>query len=166
MWKKKLKLNLGCGRRILKGYINIDSNPVENVVVMDVRILEFADEAMDEILAEFVLEHIPYYEVPETLWEWWRVLKQGGILKLMVPDFEMIVKAYLARTISRLELHCQLFNSPIINPEKQTPHYNAFDKPCLKELLEQEGFEIQSMENVGTDVIVVAKKITKENICR
>lgn len=161
-----VKLNLGCGKRLLSGYVNIDSNPFEGVVVMDVRNLQYSDDSIDEILSEFVLEHIPYYEVPETLWEWWRVLKQEGILKLMVPDFEMIAKAYLTHTISRQDLHCQLFNSPIINPEKQTPHFNAFDKPYLKELLEQEGFEIQSMENVGTDVIVVAKKITKENMCR
>lgn len=163
---KLCRLNLGCGKRLLPGYVNIDFNPFEGVIVMDVRNLQYPDDSVDEILAEFILEHIPYFEVPETLWEWWRVLCPGGILKLMVPDFEMLAKAYLAKTIRRQELHCQLFNSPIINPKKQTPHYNAFDKPYLIEVLEQEGFEIQSMRNEGTDVIVVAKKILKESVCR
>ena len=171
--KKKLKLNLGCGGRLLEDYVNIDSvgfgdkDSGRFTTQMDVRSLEYSDDTVDEILAEFVLEHIPYFEVAETIWEWWRVLKPGGTLKIMVPDFDIICREWLDGNLSYHMLHCQLFNSPIINPKKITPHYNAFNKTFLRELLEQEGFEIESMENTGTDVTVTAiKKSEKEGVCR
>jgi predicted SAM-dependent methyltransferase len=164
---KKLKLNLGCGKRILPTYVNIDSKPFKDLVeVMDVRNLQYADNSVDEILAEFILEHISYYEIQETIWEWWRVLKPKGILILLVPDFEEIAKTYLRGELGRETLHFQLY-SPVINPERQMPHLCTFDKSYLNQLLTREGFEIQSMENIGTDVKVVAKKIVcKEGILR
>jgi len=164
---KKLKLNLGCGRRILKGYTNIDFKPFGNkIIVMDVRDLQYPDDSVDEILAEFVLEHIPYFDTQETLWEWWRVLKVGGKLVLLVPDFDIIAEQWLERKLSRKHLHYQLY-CPILNPKKQMPHFCTFDKFYLRELLEGEGFEIESMENIGTDVKVVAiKKLEKEGTCR
>jgi SAM-dependent methyltransferase len=167
MRKKSLKLNLGCGKRILPGYVNIDSRPFKDeVTAMDVRNLMFEDESVDEILAEFVLEHIPYFEVPETIWEWWRVLKKGGVLTLLVPDFEQIAKAYLQNELDRNTLHFHLYNS-VINPERQSPHLCAFDKIYLQTLLRQEGFKIEFMDNLRTKVElkVVAKKIDKEKVC-
>jgi len=167
MQSKELKLNLGCGRRILQGYVNIDSNPFEDkVTVMDVRNLMYADDSVDEILAEFILEHIPYYQIQETILEWWRVLRPGGTLVLWVPDFDEIARAWLDGEISRTVLHYQLY-CPMLNPEKQMPHFQVFDKKYLRELLTQEGFEIQFMTAIGTDVKVTAKKkLEKEGTCR
>lgn len=171
---QKVKLNLGCGKRLLPGYLNIDSHPFLDkvkldgqVMVMDVRNLMFEDESVDEILAEFVLEHIPYFEVPETIWEWWRVLKKGGTLTLLVPDFEEIAKAYLQGKLDRDVLHFHLYNS-VINPERQSPHLCTFDKVYLQTLLCQEGFEIQSIGNLrtGVEFKVIAKKVDKEKVCR
>lgn len=165
--REKIRLNLGCGKRILPNYVNIDTKPFEDKVeVQDVRNLQFADDSVDEILAEFILEHISYFETQETMWEWWRVLKPGGVLILLVPDFEEIAKAYLAGELDRDALHFQLY-SPIINPERQMPHLCMFDKPYLKSLLRKEGFGVLSMENIGTDVKIVAKKLaTKDGVCR
>lgn len=166
----KLRLNLGCGKRMLHGYVNIDSKSFNHLGVhiaqMDVRDLQYSDGSVDEILAEFVLEHIPYHEVQETVWEWWRVLKVGGTLKLLVPDFDMIAREWLDNKLSREHLHFQLY-CPVVNPNKQMPHLCTFDKKYLKELLEGEGFKIVSMVNIGTDVRVVARKLVhKEGTCR
>lgn len=166
MLKKRLKLNLGCGKRILAGYKNIDVKPFGNkVIVMDVRDLEFEDESVDEILAECVLEHLPYFEIQETLWEWWRVLKFGGILKIVAPDFERIAKAYLKEKLDMNILHFTLF-APVINPERQAPHLCVFDKPYLKQLLEKEGFEVLKISNKKLELIITAKKIDKTNLWR
>ncbi|MHA1590945.1 MAG: class I SAM-dependent methyltransferase [Candidatus Heimdallarchaeaceae archaeon] len=175
MQKDCLKLNLGCGKRLLDGYENIDNSPfLQDVVkdsqivlkMMDVRNLMYPDESVDEILAEFVLEHVPYFEVQETVWEWWRTLKIGGILNLLVPDFEEIAKAYLAGKLTRDCLHFQLY-SPVLNPERQMPHLCTFSKSYLRQLLIEEGFSIESMKNIGTDVRVIGVKTgTKENLLR
>jgi SAM-dependent methyltransferase len=45
--------------------------------------LPFLDESQDAVLAAHVLEHIPNYQ--EVLREWYRVLRIGGYLVIMVP---------------------------------------------------------------------------------
>lgn len=60
----KSKLNLGCGRNILEGWINLDIVPLDGVdVVADLdncrnNKLPFEDNSMDEIVANHVIEHI------------------------------------------------------------------------------------------------------------
>jgi SAM-dependent methyltransferase len=44
----------------------------------------FADASMDYIIARHNLEH--YLDVVKTLQEWWRVLKPGGALIIVMPD--------------------------------------------------------------------------------
>ncbi len=56
-----LKLNLGCGRRKLDGYVNIDKSPVfAPDVVLDLEALPWPFEtgSVSEILAIHVLEHL------------------------------------------------------------------------------------------------------------
>lgn len=166
MSKKELKLNLGCGKRALKGYVNIDVKPFDDkVIAMDARNLEFEDESVDEIFASCILEHLSYYEIQETVWEWWRVLKFGGILKIVVPDFEEIARAYLNKEIDRETLHFNLF-APVLHPERQAPHLCTFDKPYTRQLLEKEGFEILKMKNKKLNLVVEAKKVDKQYLWR
>ena len=58
MW---VKINLGCGANIMKGWINLDCAALAGVdVVHDLNVLPlpFEDECADEILCEDVLEHV------------------------------------------------------------------------------------------------------------
>ncbi len=48
----------------------------------------FADGSMDFVVARHNLEH--YVDVVKTLQEWWRVLKPGGTLVLVLPDDEAL----------------------------------------------------------------------------
>jgi SAM-dependent methyltransferase len=49
--------------------------------------LPFADDSQDAVLAAHVLEHIPDYQ--GALREWYRVLRVGGYLVLMVPHWHL-----------------------------------------------------------------------------
>ena len=42
-----------------------------------------------------VFEHIPHTKIPLVLSEINRVLKPGGVLRLLIPDFRKIAKAYI-----------------------------------------------------------------------
>jgi predicted SAM-dependent methyltransferase len=92
----EVKLNLGCGDKILPGYINVDvaSERAGNKpdVICDVRKLDkFADNYADEIMAVHVVEHFWRWEVVEILSEWVRVLKPGGKIRCSTPDLRFLI---------------------------------------------------------------------------
>ena len=84
------KLNLGCGKKILPGYVNVDITPRQGAkpdVECDVRNLHvFSDNYADEILSVHVIEHFYRWEVEAVLAEWVRVLKPGGTMILETPN--------------------------------------------------------------------------------
>jgi len=86
-----LKLNLGCGDKILPGYVNVDvveaRAGMRPDVICDLHDLApFADNSADEILSVHVVEHFWRWEVRDILREWMRVLKPGGRLVLECPN--------------------------------------------------------------------------------
>ena len=95
-----VRLNLGCGDKILEGYINVDvaSERVGKLpdVVCDIRKLDnFRDNFADEILAVHVVEHFWRWEVFEILKEWVRVLKPGGRMILECPNLKSACEEFL-----------------------------------------------------------------------
>lgn len=85
-------LDIGCGAyKCFPHWIGVDSGHhwgrLGVDVVCDATKLDlFADESCDAVFSSHLLEHIPYEDVPETLNEWFRVIKTGGHLMLYVPD--------------------------------------------------------------------------------
>ncbi len=92
----KVFIHLGCGDIASPEFINVDARPGPHVhYVRDVTDLSIlSDGYADLVYACHVLEHIPHRVLRKTLWEWRRILKQGGILRLSVPDFDKIVHIY------------------------------------------------------------------------
>lgn len=81
------KLNLGSGKDIKQGFVNLDSAKIPGVdVVWDIEKLPlpFGDNEFEEILANDILEHVEYIPVLKDLL---RILKPGGKLKIRVPHF-------------------------------------------------------------------------------
>ena len=80
-----VKLNLGCGDKILEGYVNIDTvssragkQPDMNADIRDLS--KIKSSVADEILAVHVIEHFYYWEVIPLLKSWRRLLKRMGWL--------------------------------------------------------------------------------------
>ncbi len=102
MEDSKVRVNLGCGAHIIKGWINIDvfyTAPSPNVdfVIADItKEIPLESNSVDYILCDQVLEHIKMSEVPTVLYNIKRVLKPGGEAIIVVPDFEDAVKQWLA----------------------------------------------------------------------
>jgi len=90
-------LNLGCGNRWHKDWINLDFHP-NNEFVQKHNLYEplpFEDGSVDVVYSSHVLEHFPKSFAPKFIQECYRVLKQGGIFRVVVPDLEQIVRNYL-----------------------------------------------------------------------
>ncbi len=94
-----MKLNLGCGDKILEGYVNVDvaesRGGKKPDVLCDLRKLDFEDGSADEILAVHVVEHFWRWEVADILREWVRVLKPGGRMILECPNLISACEALL-----------------------------------------------------------------------
>ena len=91
-------LNLGCGRRRHPGWTNADLVPdAGDVLRVDLRRpLPFADGTFTAVYASHVLEHLAPADAAGLIREIARVLVSGGIVRIVVPDLEGIVRAYLA----------------------------------------------------------------------
>ena len=88
-----LKLNLGAGGCELPGYQNLDRKTGQEVYPLD-----YPDDCADEIRASHVLEHFSHRDTMNVLSEWVRVLKPGGVLKVCVPDLDVVALTIAAGT--------------------------------------------------------------------
>lgn len=94
----KKQLNLGSGPRgiVGQGWFNVDGFKDQNVLYLcDFnRPLPFEANVFDFIFTEHVLEHFDFSHGQKLLAECHRILKPGGILRVIVPDGEKILKSY------------------------------------------------------------------------
>jgi SAM-dependent methyltransferase len=112
--KKLVMLNLGCGIRAVKGFINIDSvitlkdlkegkGVFKGAVIekgskflhSDMRKLPFKDNSVDYVECHQSIEHIPMKDVPLVFKEIYRVLKPGKKAVISTTNFADIAKQYL-----------------------------------------------------------------------
>lgn len=82
-----MKLNLGAGSKRYPGYINIDSDSGCNpdfVVNIETEKLPFEDNAIEEVLAHHILEHLGdgFFHCIKELY---RVCKDGATIHVRVP---------------------------------------------------------------------------------
>ena len=80
-----LKLNLGCGYKLLDGYVNVDVVEGADVQQDITKGLPWLDENVDEIFSESFLEHIGPDNVVNVVNDMWRVLKPGGVAHHFIP---------------------------------------------------------------------------------
>lgn len=92
-----LRLHLGCGRRIISGWTNIDAADGPGVdLVWDLRRpLPFAPGSVELIYSEHVLEHLVKADADHLLADCFRVLAPSGVLRVGVPDAELYLRAYV-----------------------------------------------------------------------
>lgn len=93
----KLKyLNVGCGNKFHKDWVNVDMNP-SHPEVLDCNLIKgipFPDNSFQVVYHSQVLEHFPKEAAPEFLRECHRILEVGGTMRVVVPDLENIVNEY------------------------------------------------------------------------
>jgi hypothetical protein len=138
-----MKLHLGCGEKILEGYINVDiRESLRCDVIDDIKELKKFDvDSAEEIYACHVLEHFSRNEYKFVLTRWYDVLKNGGVLKISVPNIEEVINQYnkgiKLKTLMGLIYGGQTY--------KENYHYVGFDFKTLKEDLENIGFKTISI---------------------
>ena len=104
------KINLGCSKNLLTGYINVDMDSIEtikqrypnlefsdNLVLeqWDIFNLPVEDGSIAEVRADCLFEHLSFKEERILFEECVRVLEVGGVFNLAVPDAEIAFKSWL-----------------------------------------------------------------------
>ncbi|TGM82259.1 methyltransferase domain-containing protein [Leptospira mtsangambouensis] len=95
--KKRILVNLGCGSRFHQDWLNFDFvSRSKDVIAVDLRKgIPVEDSTVSVIYSSHVLEHFSRGKVNHFLQEIYRSLEPGGILRIVVPDLEQIVRAYI-----------------------------------------------------------------------
>jgi predicted SAM-dependent methyltransferase len=132
-----VRLHLGCGNKILRGYRNLDAfgNPDEYADITDLKY-----ENVDEIMAIHVFEHFWPEDALKILGNWHKALKAGGKLILEMPDLQKILEHFKAPelnlTLTMFALYGGDRERRIENLHKWAWTFNS-----LKPLFEQAGFK-------------------------
>lgn len=145
------KLHMGCGSKILKGWLNcdIESGPI----YLDARSkLPFTDNTFDYIFFEHFIEHLTLEEGISFLKECFRIQKKGGIIRISTPNLYYIMLTYLdknpyVKLKEALERHssakknkvtkCQFFNDKM----RDWGHQFIYDKDMLIEIITKAGYK-------------------------
>lgn len=90
-------LNLGCGTRYLETWDNLDFVSTGKAVRAHNFLdgIPLPDNAYDLVYHSHVLEHLPKESGPAFIKECFRVLKKGGIIRVVVPDLEQVMREYI-----------------------------------------------------------------------
>lgn len=81
------KVQFGSGGNILEGWKNLQEHDADIT-----KPLEFADNSVDYILAEHVVEHVSHQDAWRFFKEALRILKKEGVLRVVVPDILKVAK--------------------------------------------------------------------------
>ena len=142
------RINLGCGLDKREGFLNIDINAVHDPdLVCDITNLQLLPSAYYEYaIAKDVLEHIQRLKIRNTLKEWNRILKIGGVLELQVPNvvglLTLLTKKENKSPIMQEKLLQCLFGTQGYDGDF---HYFGFTDILIKSLLESTGFVIEQI---------------------
>lgn len=92
-------LNVGCGTRFLEDWTNIDFISTHPSVISADLLngIQSEDNCFEVVYTSHLLEHFDRQGGLNFLRECYRVLKPGGILRVIVPDLEQITKLYIEK---------------------------------------------------------------------
>jgi len=137
---KPALLHVGCGPINAHGFINIDARPQPHVHIVTRNLFKLwmiPDASADLIYMCHVLEHVGHNDSMSTLREMYRILRPGGVLRISVPDLDLLIAAYQGsghqiRAIERALMGGQDYRFNF--------HYAAFNAEHLRNLLLTGGF--------------------------
>lgn len=137
----KTLIHFGCGEFNDPRYINVDIksgwhihyvNSIENCEEI------FPKNYADLIYACHVLEHVSHLKLADTLKGIYNSLKEGGVFRVSVPNFDIIVDIYREdKSISEI-------TSPLMGGQSYDGnfHHSIFNKEYLTNLLISSGFKL------------------------
>jgi predicted SAM-dependent methyltransferase len=148
------RLQIGGGWRLLDGWLNADIELAPGIFHMDAtRPFPLDDNAFDYVFSEHMIEHIDHADAGRMLHECHRVLRPGGVIRIVTPDLKAIVGLLSAPREGVAGDYYAFFERHLLppgHPPTEAAVANAFfrswghrfiyDEPTLRLQLEAAGF--------------------------
>ena len=185
--RSELKLHLGCGAEVFDGWVNVDyalgawlaKVPLFRVFNRKLKIFNldwdprihlhdltrkfpWQDESAGVVYSSHTLEHFSRKDGRHFLAECHRVLKKGGIIRIVVPDLGYIARQYLGGELPADQflhalgvLYGMYGNNRLKNRLAflfEFPHKCMYDAPTLQQILEEIGFQAASRGPFESDI--------------
>lgn len=162
-----LLVNFGAGSSGKDGWVNVDGfqQPSINCLLDGRAPMPFADASVAGFYSEHFFEHLRYpAEAGSFLRECHRVMKPGAVLRIIVPDGESYLKAYMAEgwnEMSGVRPLDEKRRDPwglsfrtkmeVVNEmfRQGCEHFFAYDYETLDLLMRESGFEHVSRSEFG-----------------
>ena len=143
---------------------NIEFNRKKNIFFADAtKKFNFDNNSVDVIYTSHMLEHLSKKSANHFIKECNRVLKKGGILRVVVPDIKKIVDDYLLNEDADAFLERSLLVAPSLESLKSKiqlflvgyrHHQWLYDSKSLQKLLLNNGFENPIEQSPGQTLIL------------
>jgi predicted SAM-dependent methyltransferase len=142
-----LHINLGSGPKPTPGWLNVDAVFGPDLVQHLGHPLELPDGCASIVFSEHVLEHLTYpTQVRCFLSEAFRILEPDGVIRVIVPDAEKVIRGYAEGDREAID-ECTV-SEPGLEPieavnkvfREHTIHKFAWDYAFLCRELEHAGF--------------------------
>jgi len=111
----------------------------KNITYWDLRWgIPFRKGTVDIIFASHFIEHLPKNAADKFLKNCYEILKTGGILRLVIPDIDILVKTYLKQVSENPIAASEELNARFFEGSQHKWMYNL---QSLKEILKNVGFK-------------------------
>lgn len=130
-----LKVNLGCQIHHFDGWINqdivADDKDYHLEWICDANQLPTGDNTVDFMYAGHLVEHFYPDTIEQYVREWYRVMKPGGRLFVVTPDFGRCAKLYAQGTLKMEDLFQQAFGRIYHYDRPEERHHILYDDAVL-----------------------------------
>jgi predicted SAM-dependent methyltransferase len=149
-----LKLQIGCGKNALEGWFNTDLVPSRSRAKLDAtKQFPYPDDTFDFVFSEHMIEHLLFDQGQAMLRECLRVLKPGGVLRIVTPDAAFLIKLYVNPDTAQHKHYIEAVSkSRLRHGEPPNPtsvinsyyrdwgHLYIYDPPTMHDALAKTGF--------------------------
>jgi predicted SAM-dependent methyltransferase len=158
MSKNEIYLYVGCGNHRIKKFLHVDvcafkqfkgnQNVGPPDLICDISInIPLKDSSCKIIYSRETLEHLKYSELVNHFIECNRLLQSDGVIRMVVPDFDLFIKDYLNKVFGNqlgdpkslagpLENYVDFFVNRILYPD----HFYLHNINTLSRILKRCGF--------------------------
>jgi len=181
-----MRLNLGCGSQVPHGWVNVDyalgarfaKIPFLRLLNSKLRLFEldwnericlhdlrkefpWKDSTIDVVYSSHTLEHFSREDGRRFLGECHRVLRDNGIIRVVVPDLRYHVSEYMEgrlradHFVEKLGVLCESRKDTLksrLAPFIHFPHKCMYDTSSLLEITRKIGFRASRREPFDSDI--------------